>query len=223
MRSLANSALPANGTVALVDTPLRPGRNGFDLDDSQWGPRLGFAYQLTTDTVVRGGYGVFWLPNSIAWFGTNPAVDPVNLFNTNMTTSTNGGLTPTNYLSNPLPGIGVLPAPGRNPVYASDLIGQNLWNTQLPSQPYAYAQQWSFDVRKTFPGGIFVDAAYAGSKGTHLPQISIPISQLPNQDQSLGNALLSLVPNPYHGIVQSGPLSGQTIQKGATPDSLPAV
>jgi hypothetical protein len=177
---VASTALPANGTVALVDTTLRPSRNGFDQDDNQWGPRLGFAYQLTNDTVVRGGYGVFWLPNSIAWFGTNPAVDPVNLFNSNMTTSTNGGLTPTNYLSNPLPGTGVLPAPGRNPIYASELIGQNLWNTQLPNQPYAYAQQWNFDVQKTFRGGIFVDAAYAGSKGTHLPQISIPISQLPS-------------------------------------------
>lgn len=211
---VANSTLPANGTVALVDTPLRPGRNGFNQDDNQWGPRFGFAYEFPDDTVVRGGYGVFWLPNSIAWFGTNPAVDPINLFNTNMTTSTNGGLTPTNYLSNPLPTTGVLPPPGRNPIYASELIGQNLWNTQLPNQSYAYAQQWNFDVQKTLPGGIFVDAAYAGSKGTHLPQISVPISQLPNQQESLGNGLLSLVSNPYYGIVQSGPLSGPTVQKG---------
>ena len=210
---IANTTLPANGMVALVDTPQRPGRNGFNMDDNEWGPRLGVAYQITPDTVVRGGWGLFWLPNSISWFGMNPAVDPVNLFDDSMTNSVNGGLTPYNYLANPFP-TGVVPAPGRSPVYATDLIGQGLWNTEIPNQPYANVQQWNLDLQKTLKGGLFVDIAYAGSKGTHLPQISVPISQLPNQDESMGNALLTFVPNPYYGIVTTGGLSGPTVQEG---------
>ncbi len=209
---VANTSMPVNGTVALVNTPLRPGRNGFNQDDMQFAPRFGFAYQMTNDTVIRGGYGLFWLPNSIAWFGTNPAVDPVNLYNNNMTSTIDGGLTPYNYLSDPFP-QGVHHAPGRDPSYAQNLIGQNLWNTQLPNQPYANVQQWNLDLQKTIKG-IFVDVAYAGSKGTHLPQISVPISQLPNQYQSMGTALEQLVPNPYYGIVQGGGLSGPQVTQG---------
>jgi hypothetical protein len=210
---ISKTVLPENGTVALVNTSLRPGRNGFNMDPNQWGPRIGLAYQLTPETVLRGGYGLFWLPNSIAWFGTNPAVDPINLYSSPMTTSLNGGLTPANYMANPFPN-GINPAPGRDPVYASELIGQNLWNTQLPNQPYAYVQQWNADLQKTLPGGLFLDIAYAGSKGTHLPQISIPISQLPDSLLSLGNALLTQVPNPYFGIITQGGLSGPTVQFG---------
>lgn len=209
---IANTSMPENGTVALVDTSLRPGRNGFNMDDNQWGPRFGFAYQVTPSTVIRGGWGLFWLPNSIAWFGTNPATDPVNLFSNTMTSTVNGGLTPYNYLANPFPS-GILPAPGRSPLYASELIGQTP-DSVLPNQPYANVQQWNLDVQRTLPGGVFIDAAYASSKGTHLPLINVPISQLPNQDESLGNTLLNEVPNPYYGIVSTGPLSGTTVQQG---------
>jgi len=210
---VANTSQPAAGMVALVDTPLRPGRSGFDMDDNQWGPRVGLAYQVTPDTVVRAGYGIFWLPNSIAWFGTNPAVDPINLYSNNMTTTINGGLTPYNYMSNPIP-TGVHAPPGRDPSYAADLIGQGLWNTQLPNEPYANVQQWNLDLQKTLKGGVFVDVAYAGSKGTHLPQISVPISQLPNKYEAMGNALTALVPNPYYGVITVGGLSGPTVQAG---------
>jgi hypothetical protein len=37
---------------------------------------------------------------------------------------------------------------------------------------------------------------------------------LPDQYLSMGNALLTLVPNPYYGLVSSGPLSTPTVQQG---------
>jgi hypothetical protein len=183
------------------------------MDPNCWGPRIGLAYQVTPSLVFRGGYGIFWLPSSVGWFGANPAVDAINLYSNNMTSTQNGGLTPYNYLANSFPN-GILQPPGRDPSYASDLIGQNLWNTQLPNEPYPYIQQWNVDLQKTLKGGVFVDVAYAGSKGTHLPNIDIPFSQLPNTYQSMGNALLTLVPNPYYGIIKSGGLSGPTVQQG---------
>jgi hypothetical protein len=209
---IGNTSLPHDGMIALVDTPLRRSRNGTDMDDNMWGPRIGFAYQLTPNSVIRGGYGLFWLPNTVGFLsGENPAWDEVNGFTTAMTSTINGGLTPYNYMSNPYPN-GIIPPPGRNPVYALDLLGQGE-SVEFPSQPYANVQQWNFDIQQTLKGGVFVDAAYAGSKGTHLPA-GMDIGQLPNQDESMGNSLLNFVTNPYYGIVTTGGLSGPTVQEG---------
>ena len=210
---IANTSLPAKGMLALVDTPQRPSRTGFDLDKHQFGPRLGFAYQFAPKTVFRGGYGVFWLPNSVSWFGMNPAVDPVNLYNTPMTTSIDGGLTPYNRLADPFP-AGVQGAPGRNPIYQQLTLGTGLWNTQVSNNPYGYVQQWNLDVQQQLPASLFVDVAYAGSKGTHLPLVGGQLDQLPPQYLSMGNALFNSVANPYFGVITAGGLSGATVTAG---------
>jgi hypothetical protein len=215
---VANTSLPENGTLCLVDTACRPSRNGFNMDKSMFSPRVGFAYLVTPDTVIRGGYGISWLPNSIGYIGTNPAIDAVNWFDNYQATSLNGGLTPNTYFSNPFPN-GIHRAPGRDPAYAIETLGGGLWNTEIPNQPNPYAQQWNIDLQKNFKGGLFVDAAYVGTKGTHLPEMFTPLSMLPNQEESLGNALLAQVPNPYYGLIQTGGLSGPTFsyEHGITP------
>ena len=48
-----------------------------------FGPRFGFAYRLTEKTVLRGGYGIFFLPRNIQGNGDG-AVEAVR--------TTNGGL-----------------------------------------------------------------------------------------------------------------------------------
>ena len=74
-------------------------------------------------------------------------------------------------------------------------------------------QQWNFDVQRELPAGVFVDIAYAGAKGTHLP-FSQFANQLPDQYLAMGNALLQQVANPFFGLIQSGPLSASTVARG---------
>ena len=53
-----------------VGMPLRGGfrfaddntRSPYDLFTKQFGPRIGLAYQLFPRTVIRSGYGLFWIP-----------------------------------------------------------------------------------------------------------------------------------------------------------------
>jgi len=62
----------------------------------------------------------------------------------------------------------------------------------------AYYENWNLTIQHQFPLGINLEAAYAGSHGVHLPINSdngFNINQLPDQDLSLGNALLNEVPN----------------------------
>ncbi len=44
----------------LGDGPGREGRRQLYNNSDGWGPRLGFAYQLTDKTVVRAGGGIFY-------------------------------------------------------------------------------------------------------------------------------------------------------------------
>ena len=62
-------------------------------------PRLGFAYSFDQKTVIRGGYGMFFIPNYVS-FGTNPYIDPVSSATSNFIASANSGFTPASTLTN---------------------------------------------------------------------------------------------------------------------------
>src|SRR4029077_3818575 len=40
-------------------------------------------------------------------------------------------------------------------------------------------QQWNLDLQRELPAGFFVDVAYAGAHGVHLPQFDTNINQIP--------------------------------------------
>jgi hypothetical protein len=213
----AQTGLPLNGALVVVDSAQRQSRNGFNADPHQFAPRAGFADQLFKTTVIRGAYGIFWLPNALSFGPTNPVQDPVNLNTTSMVTTINGGLTPYSRLGNPFP-IGIRQPPGHNTNFnaLNGFFNGNAIATQLPDNPYAYVQQWNLDVQQEFPGGILLDVAYAASKGTHLPIPSFQIDQLPVQDMALGSALLGSVKNPFYGLTPplNGSLASATVTAG---------
>jgi len=218
--TVANSLTPGyDGAALLVDSNGYGGRSNILPDWKQFAPRVGLAFQITSKTVMHAGYGIFWLPNDVAW-DYSPNNNPINSFSTVYTASTNNGLTPVTlpgstmspFGVNPFPS-GIIAPPGRNADYANILIGQGI-NVPELSNPYGYAQQWNFDVQQQFGQGMLLDVAYAGAKGTHLPIESPQIDQLPDQFLSLGNALNASVPNPFYGIVQTGPLAAATVPAG---------
>jgi hypothetical protein len=198
------------GDVFLVKTGVNGGRNNLPLDKDQFLPRLGLAYSLDQKTVIRGGYGIFYIPNYVS-FGTNPYVDPVSSATSNFIASADGGISPASSLScvfqpgtfNCIPGTGpfqpgttLVPVAGRNPQCASStsstglapcpisqfIVNQsNFSATGYTVQKYGYVQQWNFGIQRELPGGLFVDAAYAGSHGVHLPQFNPNINQIPDK------------------------------------------
>ena len=62
---------PCLGDALLVKTGRNDTRNNLPLNKKAFSPRLGFAYSLDPKTVIRGGYGIFWIPNYVS-FGVNP-------------------------------------------------------------------------------------------------------------------------------------------------------
>ena len=202
------------GAYDLVDSTQHSSRSAFP----SWNhvsPRLGLSYQFDRNTVVRMGYGIFFLPVDGRWDDA-----PHNLFinsiNTTWLTAQADGVTPKNPLSNPFPG-GILAPPGRNQAFINVQGSGN--SAPLSGYLAPYVQQWNVDIQRQLPGNALVDIAYAGSKGTHLPMHNQDLDQLPTQDlptnAAQASALTALVPNPFYGVMQSGNVSANpTIKAG---------
>jgi hypothetical protein len=174
-----------------------------------FGPRFGFAYNVRPTTVIRGGYGLFYLPATGDDQGTNLGASGF-FVSTTFNSSLNGGITPADNLGNPFPkGIN---QPTGSSLGLKTLIGQDLVSVHHADRS-AYAQEWNFNVQQQFPGSILLDVAYAGNKGTALP-VDIQADQLGDQYLPMGQALLATVPNPFYGIVTTGPLSTPTTTAG---------
>jgi len=189
------------GDLFLVKTGRNDTRNNLPLSKTQFMPRLGFAYSWDQKTVIRGGYGMFFIPNYVS-FGTNPYIDPVSSATSNFIASSDSGFTPSSTLTNSgchllgvdnlqcdtttgpfFPGATLTPVAGRNPQPNVSQYAVNQSNysaTGYTVQKYGYVQQWNLGIQRELPWGFFADVAYAGSHGVHLPQFNTNINQIPD-------------------------------------------
>ena len=183
------------------------GSNAGNQQATQWhdfAPRFGFAYKVTAKSVLRGGYGVFFIPRNIVGNG-NGAVEAFR--DTPFNASIDGGLTSATRLSNPFP-QGVLP-----PLNDRDPLANVGAAIQAPTQDFksGYGQLFSLGYQWEMPGKIVMQVNYWGNKGTHLLSGAWNINQLPDQYLALGNQLNNQVANPFFGLIAAGALSGRTI------------
>ena len=184
-------------------------RSPYDLYLRQWGPRFGLAYQLFPHTVIRSGFGLFWIPATLSEVVGGSRAPGWEL-STQMVASVDGGITPFNTLDNPFP-QGIQDPPGSTQG-ANSLLGQ----TAAANRRYyhtGYMQEWNFDVQQQLASETVLEIAYAGSASVGLPAgFAAQSNQVPDQYLSLGSRLSQLVPNPYYGLVASGPLSQSQVQ-----------
>ena len=195
---------PCPGDLFLVKTGVNHSRNNLPLSKKEFLPRLGFAYAFDAKTVIRGGYGIFFIPNYVS-FGTNPYVDPVSSATSNFFSSNDHGVTPAGTLdansctvtAGVITCLGAGPfnqaaggannltaVPGRNPQpnVSQYILNQNNFSaTGYTVQKYGYLEQYNLDIQRELPAGFFVDVAYAGSHGVHLEQFNTNINQIPDR------------------------------------------
>jgi hypothetical protein len=221
---------PCPGDVFLVKTGVNDTRNNLPLSKKQFAPRVGFAYSLNQKTVIRGGYGIFWIPNYVE-FNINPNNDRINLVTTPFVASTGSGFVPSSTINGsnctvssdsitctqagPFGAAGIgLPA-GRNINPSAFFAGLPIDEAPYTRQKFGYVQQWNLDLQRQLPAGFFADVAYAASKGAHLPgPTDLQINQIPDrfiaqaaQQAAAGTpiTILNPVPYPFSGI---GPGTG---------------
>ncbi|MCU1262372.1 MAG: Cna B-type protein [Bryobacterales bacterium] len=187
-----------------------PGKNGLpdgliDPSFKNFGPRVGFAYQATDNIVLRGGYGIMYVP-------TLGAAYPSTGFTitTPMTTTIDGGLTPYNNLSNPFP-TGIQTPTGSS-LGAGTGIGTPI-SGELRNAHRGYVQEWNYTVQYQPKANWLVEAAWVGNHGVGLQMYSVPMDILSSSNFALGTALQQSVANPFYGIIPTGPLSAATITR----------
>jgi len=180
------------------------GHSLYSTPRRNFAPRFGFAYQLRPETVIRGGYGVFFgflgqRRNDVQQAGFN-GITTVNPSNDN-------GLTFSSSLANPFPG-GVNEPKGASEAGAT-FLNQTL-NFFNPNPLTPYMQRWQLGVQHQWKG-YMLDTGYVGNRGTRI-EISRDINTLPRQylydgllrDQTANDRrtyLVGTVANPFRGLL----------------------
>ena len=219
LSSITNPAtgatVPLTGRLAFVDSPQYGSRREESLHWDLFSPRLGIAYRVTPQTVLRLGYGISYLPAEMT--ADSPGNSPINSAGTGVSNTVGQPLLTT--VDNPLPNGINLPS-GRTQAGLNAALGQGIGG-RIPDQSYGYVQQWNAGAERGVGKNSTVTLAYAGSKGTHLvlsqgfTGTGLNLNQLPDRYDSLGASLLNQVPNPFYGVLPAGTTYGApTIAEG---------
>jgi hypothetical protein len=195
-------------------------RSNYDIAPKDLGPRFGFAYKAPKNTVIRGGYGIFFSTTRAGAAGVGaPGWQGYDQVTPWITTYQNDGATPYGRLSNPFPN-GVL-MPVANTLGAMNDVGFTAVGPIRSSHPSTpYEQAWSLGIQKELPGKFLLDTTYVGKKGTHLyfagtENLNHLGPEVENYSAAQISDLYSYIPNPFYGHITdpSSSLSGSQVQK----------
>lgn len=204
---LTAAGLNLKGALSFVGVDSNS-REQWNPDRNNFAPRIGFAWNVTPKTVVRGGGGIFYA--AMTGVGGASGAFGVSGFEaaTTLVTSLNG-VTPLNFLDNPYPtGIN---QPTGSSLGAATLLGQNIRFVDRNLRQ-SYSAQWNLNVQRELPGGLLFEAGYAGNRGLKLQQ-DRELNQLPDSALALGDALRQTVPNPFAGQIRTGTLAAATVTR----------
>ncbi|MEA2463139.1 MAG: hypothetical protein QOJ98_886, partial [Acidobacteriota bacterium] len=191
-------------------------------------PRVGVTYAPSKNTVLRGGYGLFYAP----WNYTATQHGQIGFSrSTDLIQSDSTTAVPTASLENPFP-AGLIQPIGSSLGLLTGTGGTVRFIDQDKGNPKIH--QYSFDVQRELPGAMAVTVGYIGATGRDIGYFgttgggsteAININQIdpavaraafpgPNGTWNAA-ALRASVPNPFFGVPGTGEFGDvRTIQAG---------
>ena len=162
-----DSGINIDGIGEIIGTTNFAGgsRRSAPVDRNNFAPRVGFAYQLTSNTVLRAGAGVF--------YGMNVATN-FQYAGTAFRKSAQIKFTKNNFqdqfahFDDPFP-AGLSPAQGTKYGALANWGFDNGNDLGTQTARNAEIYQWNLGVQHLFPGGIVLAADYSANRSTHLP------------------------------------------------------
>ncbi len=209
-RDEISNFLQTGPRTAVIITPQDAGKPGFEKrpsnlgrsllmnDNNNFAPRLGFAYQIRENTVVRGAYGTFYQRDSAnTWVGLS--INPPFIRTGDVTLEANEQSIRDFPVDDLTPVVNFV-KPGSKPA----LIGMNIdWHE-------AYVQQWNLFLERAVTNKIVVKAGYVGNRAVGLQRENPPNEPPPGQGdiqsrrpfQNIGSVTLrsSTGQSSYHGL-----------------------
>ncbi len=153
---------------------------------TNWAPRVGISYQPKKDTLIRGGWGIYYT--------TQQAVN-IQYAVVSQYITINNAVSNTQPSPNYVLGKNVLPSVtiGQiTPAQANSITGPIQYLSSNYRSPYI--SQWDLDLQHTFGTHYLVDIAYIGSAGFRLP-----LNYNPFDCSAPGSNLCIDANNPYNG------------------------
>jgi hypothetical protein len=161
-------------------------------DYNNFGPRIGFAYSVTSRTVIRSAYGIFY--NHTSRMGREGLLgfNPPFIVQGDMNISGSNTLKASNAIFRLQDGI---------PDGVVDIGKVNLATVgrkgQAMDQRNTYVQQWNFGIQRELPANFLFDVSYVGGKGSKLAAF-----------RNLNQNLVSFNPTTGAPIAGPRPLAG---------------
>ena len=186
---------PGLGTVALNGTTLFPTADmrSVPVYRKNIGPRLGFAYQLNSSTVLRGGAGIYYgmsvatnfqYPGT-AFRKTATIFSTLDNFNTQAST-----------LENPFPS-GLTGPQGKQYGDLAEWGYANANDLGTTADRNADIYQWNIGIQRLLPSQIVIGIDYSANRSIHLPWGGY--SSTRNRD-FISSSLLSQISAQQHAL-----------------------
>jgi hypothetical protein len=210
---LPASQFKVNGGLTFAGANGQP-RDLWSTSKTNFAPRIGLAWSPLKNTVLRAGYGIFFVPLGADRTSANQTGYTLI---TSLTPSLDNGQSYVASLSNPFPNG--WPAPPGNSLGLSTFLGRNVsfFKTDAVNP---YMQRWSFSIQQQLPKLVTVDITYLGNRGTRLAANNeydaIPNSALSkslSRDVATINLLNATFPNPFYPLPGSN-IAGTTVSRG---------
>lgn len=180
-------------------------RYSFNPDHNNIQPRIGVAWQVAQDWVLRGGYGLYYMGT----FNTAPTTG--FSASTPLVASTDANVTPAINLVNAFPnGL-------TQPVGSSLGLATNLGQVAdfgYRDRGTPWAQQFAFGVQHVLPFGMVAEATYSGNLARAYP-VDIELNSIPKDELGKpASYYQERVANPFQGLLPANSnLNGATIPR----------
>src|SRR5216683_631701 len=155
-------------TDTLLLTNLAGKYAGVTTPKTEFSPRIGVAYRLPHETVLRGGYGRSYYMNADgAGFGTQGCCWPIKQ---NQTDVQANPYAPLSYTFDQGPGLPppLPPFPSNGKISFQGAPGGSEYFVGVGTYPHSYNDTYNVTLEHAFPYQITASIAYVGNIGRHL-------------------------------------------------------
>ena len=171
--------IPSNNTLEVAGEGSIPLNLGVNSHTADFAPRVGVAYRLNEKTVVRGGYGLSYLPRyTTAGLASSTSVWQYPIQQNQQLVAPNSFVAAGSMAAG-------FPAPTTAVIPSSGII------TNAPNQSFAafpkdlpigYVESWNIAIQRSLPGNFSAEAAFVGNHGIRILSsngVNINASQIP--------------------------------------------